>query len=255
MNNNSTQFYDAFASKYDVMLSSERYQRIIPFCKKIFDENQVKSILDCACGTGKHAIAFSRLGFHVEGCDLSPEMVHCAKLNAASSGVKVNFVQADFKTLSESFNRKFDCVLCVGNSLTHELEEQGVLSALKSMYHVLGEEGVVIVQIRNIPKLIRDKTRIFPVHHHKELNGDLKLFFYVLDFYPSKVTFNVASYIEKDGLPKFEVTSVDYNPLSESKLASLMMEAGFKNLRTYGNFEFAKFRNFESENIIIVGSK
>ena len=193
MNNDSAQFYDAFASKYDVMVSSERYQRIIPFFKKIFDENKVKSILDCACGTGKHAIAFSQLGFHVEGCDLSSEMVKRAKKDAVTSGVKINFVQADFKKLPESFNRKFDCVVCVGNSLTHELEEQGVSSALESMYHVLGEEGVVIVQIRNIQKLIRDKTRIFPVHHHKEPNGDLKLFFYVLDFYPSKVTFNVVS--------------------------------------------------------------
>ena len=237
------------------MLSSERYQRIIPFFTKIFDENKVKSILDCACGTGKHAIAFSRLGFHVEGCDLSSEMVKHAKKDAVTSGVEVNFVQADFKKLHEAFNRKFDCVVCVGNSLTHELEEQGVLSALESMHQVLKEEGVVIVQIRNIPKLIRDKTRLFPVHHHKEPNGDLKLFFYVLDFYPSKVTFNVVSCIENDGLPKFEVNSVDYNTISESKLASLMMKAGFKNLRTYGNFEFEEFRDLESKNIIIVGNK
>ena len=255
MNNNSLQFYEAFASKYDVMLSNERYQKIIPFCKKIFDENKVKSILDCACGTGKHAIAFAQLGFRVEGCDLSSEMVQRAKTNAVTSGVTTNFVQADFKKLPEVFNRKFDCIVCIGNSLTHELEEQGVSTALKSMCKVLVEEGVVIVQIRNIPKLIRDNTRIFPVRHQKETNGVLKLFFYVLDFYPSKVTFNVVSYIEKDGLPKFEVNSVDYNPISESKLASLMAEAGFKNLISYGDFEFAKFRDFESENIIIVGNK
>jgi len=253
--NDSSQFYDIFASKYDVMLSDERYQRSIPFFKRIFDENKVKTILDCACGTGKQAIVFSQLGFDVEGCDLSSEMVQHAKINAIASGVKVNFVQADFKRLTDVFNRKFDCVVCVGNSLTHELEEQGVASALESMYSVLRGEGVVIVQIRNIPKLIRDKTRIFPVHQHKEPNGDLKLFFYVLDFYPSKVTFNIVSYIESDGRPKFEVTSVDYNPISEGKLASLMAEAGFRNLKTYGTFEFAKFHDFESTNIIIVGNK
>jgi glycine/sarcosine N-methyltransferase len=255
MSNDSLRFYDAFASKYDVMLSSERYLRIIPFFKKIFEENEVKSILDCACGTGRHAIAFSQLGFHVEGCDLSSEMLECAKINAITSEVKVNFVQADFKKLPDAFNRKFDCIVCVGNSLTHELEEQGVSSALESMNHVLGEKGLVIIQIRNTPKLIRNKTRIFPIHHHKEPNGDLKLFFYVLDFYPSKVTFNVVSYIENDSLPKFEVNSVDYNPISESKLASLMLKAGFKNLKTYGNFEFAQFRDLESENIVIVGNK
>ena len=69
------------------------------------------------------------------------------------------------------------------------------------------------------------------------------------------MTFNVVSCIENDGLPKFEVNSVDYNTISESKLASLMMKAGFKNLRTYGNFEFEEFRDLESKNIIIVGNK
>jgi glycine/sarcosine N-methyltransferase len=253
--NNSHQFYDAFATKYDVMVSSERYQRIIPFFKKISGENKVKSVLDCACGTGKYAIALSQLGFDVEGCDLSSEMVQRARVNANASAANIRFVQADFKRLFEVFNRKFDCVVCVGNSLTHELDDQGVVSALKCMYNVLGDEGVVIIQIRNIPKLVRDKTRIFPVHHHKEPNGDLKLFFYVLDFYPSKVTFNVISYIENQGDPQFDVTAVDYNPLSENQLSSLMAKVGFRALRTYGSFEFAPFEEQKSTDIIVVGKK
>jgi ubiquinone/menaquinone biosynthesis C-methylase UbiE len=255
MSNNSSQFYDAFASNYDVMISGNRYNRNLPFFKKIFDENKVKSVLDCACGTGKYAIAFSQLGLDVEGCDLSPEMVRHAKSNAEGANAKVNFVQADFTKLPEMFNRKFDCIVCVGNSLTHELQDTDVLSALESMYNVLGEEGVVILQVRNIPKLVQDETRIFPVHHHKEPNGDLKLFFYVLDFFPNKVTFNVVSYVENDGLPKFDVNPVDYNPLSENKLVSLMANAGFRDLRIYGSFEFTPFEEQKSADIILVGKR
>jgi glycine/sarcosine N-methyltransferase len=255
MSNNSVNFYDTFAPNYDVMVSNERYQRILPFFKKIFENNNVKSILDCACGTGKYAIAFSQIGYVVEGCDLSAEMVRRAKMNTALAGVNVSFAQADFKKLPETFNQKFGCVVCVGNSLTHELQDTDVLSALKSMYNVLNEAGVVIIQVRNMPKLVRDKTRIFPVHHHKETNGDLKLFFYVLDFYPSKVTFNVVSYLENDGFPTFDVTSVDYNPLSENKLASLMGNVGFKDLKLYGSFDFAPFNELKSADIIMVGRK
>lgn len=255
MSNNSSQFYDAFVSNYDVMISNNRYKRNLPFFEKIFEGNKVKSVLDCACGTGKYAIVFSQLDLDVEGCDLSPEMVRHAKSNAEGANVKVNFVQADFKRLPEVFDHKFDCVVCVGNSLTHELEDQSVVSALESMYNILNDEGVVIVQIRNIPKLVKDKTRIFPVHHHKEPNGDLKLFFYVLDFCPNKVTFNVVSYVENDGLPKFDVNSVDYNPLSENKLVFLMAQAGFRDLRTYGSFEFMPFEEQKSADIIIVGKR
>ena len=230
-------------------------KKLVSFCKKIFDENKVASILDCACGTGKHSIAFSNLGFNVVGCDLSTEMVQRAKMNAIALGVKINFVQADFKRLHEVFNHKFDCIVCVGNSLTHELEEQGLYSALRSMFNILCENGLVIIQMTNIPKLIKDNTRIFPVHHHKEPNGDLNLFFFVLDFYPTKVTCNVVSFIERDGFPIFDVASVDYNPISERKLASLMVKVGFRNIKSYGSFEFEEFQNLESTNIIIVGRK
>ena len=254
--NSSSQFYDEFASKYDVMLSEGvGGKELVSFCKKIFDENKVSSILDCACGTGKHSIAFSNLGFNVVGCDLSVEMVKRAKMNAVASGVKIDFVQADFKRLHEVFNQKFDCVVCVGNSLIHELEEQGLLSALKSMYNVLSEKGLVVIQLTNISKLVRDNTRIFPVHHHKEPNGDLNLFFFVLDFYPTKVTCNIVSFIESDGFSKFNVASVDYNPISGHELSSLMFRVGFRNIKTYGGFEFEEFQNLESTNIIIVGSK
>jgi len=34
-----------------------------------------------------------------------------------------------------------------------------------------------------------------------------------------------------------------------------MAEGGFKNVKSYGDFEFAKFRDFEIENIIIVANK
>jgi len=254
MDNNSTSFYDEFASKYDVMIPDERYQRMIPFFIKIFQENKVKTILDCASGTGKHAIAFSKLGYKVEGCDSNPKMVEQAKINAHAQEAKVNFIQADFKKLAEAFSRKFDCVICVGNSLSHELEDSGVMSALRSINEVLNDGGTIIVQIRNLPKLIKNNTRIFPVHHQKEPNGDVKLFFYVLDFDPSKVTFNVVSYIEENGIPKFNVYLVDYNIMAEHELVSNMAQAGFKELTSYGSFKFEKFDS-ESENIIVVGRK
>jgi hypothetical protein len=130
-----------------------------------------------------------------------------------------------------------------------------MLSALRSMYDVLRDRGVVIVQIRNLPKLVEEKKRIFPIHFHKEPNGDRKLFIYVLDFHKSNVTFNVISFLEFNGEPKFEVNSVDYRIVSAEKLETLMTETGFKELETYGDFEFAKFNSDQSEDIIVAGTK
>ena len=254
MKNQSTKFYDVFASKYDVMISNKRYERHLTFFKSVFKEHKVKSILDCSCGTGKHALQFSQLGFEVTGSDISIEMIFQARRNAELSGIGVDFVQADFKRLPDVFD-KFDCVICVGNSLNHELEEKGILSALKSMYSVLRDKGVVIIQVRNLPKWVKERRRVFPTHFHKEPNGDRKIFFYVLDFFRTKVKFNIISILEFNEKPKFEVDSVDYRIVSAQRLRKLMVEAGYKQLKTYGDFEFARFSDERSEDIIVVGTK
>jgi SAM-dependent methyltransferase len=175
--------------------------------------------------------------------------------DAASSAIKANFVQGDFKRLTDVFDREFDCVVCLGNSLNHELKDKGMVSALRSMYDVLRNKGVVVIEIRNLQKWVKEKKRIFPMHFHKDPNGDRKLFIYVLDFYWSKVTFNVVSFLEFDGKPTFEVNSVDYRIVSAEKLEALMSEVGLKELKIYGDSEFAKFCNGHSEIIIAVGAK
>jgi len=67
--------------------------------------------------------------------------------------------------------------------------------------------------------------------------------------------FNVISFLEFNEKPKFEVNSVDYRIVSAEKLEALMREVGFKELKIYGDFEFTKFRNDSSENIVVIGTK
>ena len=104
MNNQSNEFYEQFAGKYDLMISEKRYDSEIPFFQKIFEKYSVRTILDCACGTGRHAIKFAGLGLEVSGCDFSPDMVTIARDNAVSSGMDIKFIQADFKNLSGAFS-------------------------------------------------------------------------------------------------------------------------------------------------------
>jgi glycine/sarcosine N-methyltransferase len=255
MENQSTEFYDRFAGKYDVMVSEKRYDEDLPFFNSIFKKHNVKSILDCSCGTGKHVIKFSRLGFEATGSDISIEMINKARKNAELLGIDVDLVQADFKRLPNVFGKKFDCVVCVGNSLNHELEEKGILSALRSIYNVLRNKGVVIIQIRNLPKWVKERRRVFPIHFHKEPNGDRKIFFYVLDFYRTKVKFNVISILEFNEKPTFEVDSVDYRIVSAQRLKELMTKTGYRQLKIYGDFKFARFSPEHSEDIIVVGTK
>ena len=250
-----TKFYDRFADKYDVMISDKRYDEDLSFFKDLFEKNNVKSILDCSCGTGKLVMKLSQQGFEATGSDISIEMINKARRNAQLSGMNMDFVQADFKRLPEVFEKKFDSVICWGNSLNHELTEKGILSALRSIYDVLKNKGIAIIQIRNLPKLARERRRIFPIHYHKEPNGDRKIFFYVLDFCRTRVKFNVISILEFDEKPTFEVDSIDYRIVSAQRLKELMISAGYRQLKTYGDSKYARFSDEHSEEIIVLGTK
>jgi len=251
----TAKFYDRFANKYDVMISDKRYDEDSSFFKDLFEKNNVKSILDCSCGTGKLVMKLSQQGFEATGSDISIEMINKARSNAQLLGLSTHFVQADFKRLPDVFDKKFDSVICWGNSLNHELTEKGILSALRSIYDVLKNKGIAIIQIRNLPKLARERRRIFPIHYHKEPNGDRKIFFYVLDFCRTQVKFNVISILEFDEKPTFEVDSTDYRIVSAQRLKELMMRAGYRQLKTYGDSKFARFSEEHSEDIIVVGTK
>ena len=41
------------------------------FFERLFSENQVKRVLDCACGTGHELLIFHSLGCETVGSDLS----------------------------------------------------------------------------------------------------------------------------------------------------------------------------------------
>ncbi|MDY6964358.1 MAG: class I SAM-dependent methyltransferase [Halobacteriota archaeon] len=102
-------FYSDFADKYDVMITWSRREELqAPFFRKVFDKHNVKSVLDCACGTGFHTIMLSKMGYHVEGCDITPGMIEKSRLNAAKDGLNLNFVQSDFKEMVGKFDKKFE---------------------------------------------------------------------------------------------------------------------------------------------------
>jgi hypothetical protein len=61
--------------------------------------------------------------------------------------------------------------------------------------------------------------------------------------------------LNSTGVPTFEVDSVDYRLVSAQKLKELMTEIGYKQLKIYGDFEFARFSNEHSEDIILVGPR
>ncbi|MTJ92637.1 MAG: class I SAM-dependent methyltransferase [Desulfovibrio sp.] len=73
------------------------------------------AVLDVGCGPGRHALEFAQLTGHVEGSDIAPGMIECARANAAGAMVDnahfqvLDWAEADLEALGwvKCFNLVF----------------------------------------------------------------------------------------------------------------------------------------------------
>jgi glycine/sarcosine N-methyltransferase len=139
--------YKGFADRYDLFFSrfGEHDPVRVEFFRKLFAGNQVRSVLDCACGTGHDLLLFHSLGCEVFGSDISESMLAQAHKNLAERGVKVLLQKVDYRELPQHFNRQFDTVVCLSSSILHTPNETDVLRAFKSMGTVLRDGGILVL--------------------------------------------------------------------------------------------------------------
>ncbi len=243
------EFYDRFVDKYDVLVSYEnRVKREANFYDYLFKKHNISTVLDCACGTGHHVMMLKNMGYNIKGSDLSPAMINKARTNLKENNLDIPLKISDFKDLHKKFGKRFDAVICVGNSLPHLLTDEDLTLALNEMSEVLNENGILILEQRNYDKLLKDKKRFFPVAFREN-----DVFFYVLDFFPSEIIFNIINI--NTSTQTLDSYTTKYNALKMDKLKELLHTSGFQVIELYEDYDFAKFNIKTSERPIILCSK
>ena len=77
-----TNYAGRYAELYDLFYADKAYAdetRFVHDCIRQFNSGSTHNILELACGTGKHAIEFEKLGYNVTATDRSPDMLEIAR--------------------------------------------------------------------------------------------------------------------------------------------------------------------------------
>jgi len=69
-------------------------------------------VLDVATGNGRNAVYLARLGFEVEGVDISPEAVTAAQESAQKAGVSIRTQVADLERGYNIPRNAYDVIIC-----------------------------------------------------------------------------------------------------------------------------------------------
>ena len=245
-----TEFYDRLAESFDVMTDwKSRLAFEMSFLEATLARFNAKSILDCACGTGWHAIALTQRGFRVVGSDITATMIARAKGNAQREKIAAEFHVAGFQDLRASFKEKFDAVLCLGNSFVHVLEDDVALDSLRNMHDCLRDGGVLVMHNLNYDKRWKDKPRWFAVNSGT-LSGRETLIWRFADYQEARsqnsrnseflLTLHCSpNLIAAHG--RCRCKAHPQRPYQKLEIEDLLMRAGFRDLEFYGDLQGKPF--------------
>lgn len=154
-------YYNAFYHDKDYTAESSQVDMLL----KRFGSN-IKKIINYGCGTGKHDIALSKLGYCCAGIDMSPLMIDIARENSRNEKVKIDFSVADIREYEPT--QKFDAVISLFHVMSYQNSNDDILAAFRAARKALDKGGLFLFDVWYGPGVLSDQ----PAVRVKEIQTD-----------------------------------------------------------------------------------
>lgn len=156
-------YYNAFYQDKDYASESRQVDTLL----KRYGNN-IKKIINYGCGTGRHDIELSKLGYDCTGIDLSPLMIEIAKKNCKNVGGGVNdvFLVADIRTYEPK--ETYDAVISLFHVMSYQNSNDDILATFRSARKALKDGGLLLFDLWYGPGVLSDP----PVVRVKEVEDD-----------------------------------------------------------------------------------
>ena len=243
--------YEGFAERYDLSFGpfGEHDPLVVEFFRQLFAQNDIHTVLDCACGSGRHLPMFHSLGCKVFGSDISQSMLAQAQSNLAELGLDVPLLQADFQDLPGYFQLSIDAVVCLG-AIGFMKGEAEFLRAFESMGQVLRPGGILILTAIPTDRQWKEKQRF-------SLNSNSPDFsrLFVIDYLEEKARYNILDIFHSHNQSDLKVWSAELHVLLRDDQERLLKQAGFRKVDFFGAFDFSAYDKETSNSLITVANK
>ena len=194
------------------------------------------TVLDLACGKGRHSIYLNQLGFTVLGADLSENSIAEANKNANET---LHFKVHDMR---EPFEEKFDAIFNLFTSFGYFENDDDNLTTLKAIKESLSDYGFAVIDFMNVSQVIET---LVP-EEIKTMEG--------IDFHIKRYLKDNHIYKEidfEDKGKKFHFTE-KVQALRLEDFEQIMEEAGIYLLDIFGDYKLRKFFKTQSERLIMI---
>lgn len=149
-----------YATYYDLLYKNKNYRDEAEFISNLIRHlisappSEI-GILDLACGTGKHAMELARLGYQVEGSDISGEMIAIAKSESKKCDYSIPFYNESFQTCA-NIGKKYHIILAMFSAINYLTTYDDFSLAMRNIASLLHDDGYFIFDCWNGTAVIRD---------------------------------------------------------------------------------------------------
>ncbi|MFC1663053.1 class I SAM-dependent methyltransferase [Patescibacteria group bacterium] len=123
----------------------------VQMLEKIFLHHQIVSVLDIACGVGRHAILLAKKRYYITAVDYSQPQIDQARKDAKKERAAVKFLKKDVNNFVSQ--KKYDAAICMWTTIGEEpLQYRRVI---RNVYKSLKRNGIFVIDNRSweyIPK-------------------------------------------------------------------------------------------------------
>lgn len=171
----STKQFDTYARFYDLLYKDKNYPQEAAYIDQLIrkhhrNEPSGLSLLDLACGTGKHLFELSSLGYgNLSGSDIASAMVDVAKEESKKLKIKnIHFYNYSFQN-SDQIRSEFDVIISMFSAINYLTSLSDQLKTLKNIHGLLKTNGLFIFDYWNGNAVVRDYS---PVKFLKKKSGN-----------------------------------------------------------------------------------
>lgn len=154
------QFKD-YAKFYNLLYKDKNYPKEAAYIDTLVrthctrDKKEI-SLLDLACGTGKHLFELNALGYQrLTGSDIAKEMIEIARRNASNKKLDVDFHNYSFQE-ADKIPGKFDVIISMFSAVNYITSFEDQMRTFRNISNHLEVGGLFIFDYWNGNAVVRD---------------------------------------------------------------------------------------------------
>lgn len=243
--NQKTEWFEEWFNTpfYHVLYQDRNEEEAEHFISNLVDFLKIgktKSILDLACGKGRHAVFLNKKRNQVLGADLSINSIADAK---KFENDNLRFIVHDMREIIP--NHQFDYIFNLFTSFGYFDTQKDNLKMLQSVHSMLHDGGKVVIDFMNVHKVLANLVK-------KEVKSVDGIDFHITREFDGKHILKTIS---------FGHTGQSYSytehvqGLTKEDFEKLLHKTDFKIDAVFGDFNLNEYTAETSERLILIASK